>query len=235
MSHGFNTQQIAFIKQLIGQRNKEIRHEVSDHIDNSLPVKKIASSGEGSLLVDSGAGGMWLPPAPSDGSVVTRDTSQAGGVKWAGPAAVNVYNPDYAGAATITDNAERVLDWNSEAYDHGGFHAAGASDIVVPTGYGGIYHIDAEVAFTTAPAAAHQAYIRVSSYNASSVLQHTMYDSMRSPAGMAVGANVTFSRDMYLPEGYFIRVSVWQNSGGSLTMNQSAYRSMVNMHRVAVV
>lgn len=37
----FSQQQISFIKQLITDRNKSLRHEVSDHLDNSLPVKKI--------------------------------------------------------------------------------------------------------------------------------------------------------------------------------------------------
>jgi len=44
-SHGFNISQISFIKQLITNRNKEVRHEVSDHLDNTLPLKKIKGSG----------------------------------------------------------------------------------------------------------------------------------------------------------------------------------------------
>lgn len=68
--HGFSISQIGFIKQLITNRNKEVRHEVSDHLDNTLPYKKIA-----------GLGGS----TPEDGCVITSDTSQAGGVKWANP------------------------------------------------------------------------------------------------------------------------------------------------------
>lgn len=80
--NGFSKEQISFIKQLITNRNKETRHEVSDHLDNTLPVKKLESSAEGSVLVDNGSGGMWLPPASANGCVLTSDTTQTGGVKW---------------------------------------------------------------------------------------------------------------------------------------------------------
>lgn len=75
MSHGFTTEQISFIKQLMTSRNKEVRHEVSDHLDNTLPYKKIAGLG-GSI--------------PADGCTITSDTSSTGGVKWVGDGASSV-------------------------------------------------------------------------------------------------------------------------------------------------
>jgi hypothetical protein len=72
----FTQDQISFIKQLITNRNKEVRHEVSDHLDNTLPYKKIA-----------GLGGA----IPADGSVITSDTSQVGGAKWLKPPQGRMY------------------------------------------------------------------------------------------------------------------------------------------------
>ena len=58
----FNREQIAQIRQVITDRNKEIRHEVSDHIDNALPVKKLEKGFAGDALVVSEAGDLvWEP------------------------------------------------------------------------------------------------------------------------------------------------------------------------------
>lgn len=83
MKNPFNKEQLSFIQELISKRNKSLRHEVSDHIDNSLPVKKLEGSDTGSLLVGTESGGIWVPPAAGDGYGISSDSSQTGGVKWA--------------------------------------------------------------------------------------------------------------------------------------------------------
>lgn len=152
------------------------------------------------------------------------------------PAAVSLYNPDYGGSASITNLTERLLDWNSEAYDHGGFHAANATNIVVPTGYAGVYNFAAIVKFTTCPAGAHEAYVRVRHYNASAVLQNDFSYGNKSPAGMNVAAGTgVLTGDVYLADGDYLTVSVWHNSGGSLTMQTGAATSRFSMHRVLAI
>lgn len=50
MSHGFTKEQISFIQSLMTQRNKSVRHEVSDHLDNALPLKKLEGGGPGAII-----------------------------------------------------------------------------------------------------------------------------------------------------------------------------------------
>lgn len=84
MNHGFTKEQLSYIQSLMTQRNKSLRHEVSDHLDNALPVKKLQTdAAAGSLLIDSGSGPIWLPPAPGSGYGLTSDVSAPGGAKWA--------------------------------------------------------------------------------------------------------------------------------------------------------
>ncbi len=70
--HGFNTAQISFIKQLITNRNKEVRHEVSDHLDNTLPLKKLVKGVSGDALVTGLYGPEW--ETPKNGQLIQRVT-----------------------------------------------------------------------------------------------------------------------------------------------------------------
>lgn len=85
--HGFNTAQISFIKQLITNRNKEVRHEVSDHLDNTLPIKKLSGQNcdVGSIPIWDGSQWIPLPGPTSDGSGITGDIASQGGAKWRAP------------------------------------------------------------------------------------------------------------------------------------------------------
>lgn len=77
MSHGFTTEQISFIKQLMTNRNKEVRHEVSDHLDNTLPLKKLEGGTYGQSIAVSSAGDKsWV----SDGAYSPVIIAEAGGI-----------------------------------------------------------------------------------------------------------------------------------------------------------
>lgn len=78
----FTPAQLRELQALMTQRNKSLRHEVSDHLDNALPAKKLETGGTGSVMVGGAQGGFWLPAAAGNGYGITSDTSQAGGVKW---------------------------------------------------------------------------------------------------------------------------------------------------------
>lgn len=57
----FDQNQISFIKQLITDRNKEIRHEVSDHTDRALPVIKLEPGTSGYVVGTDGDSAAWVP------------------------------------------------------------------------------------------------------------------------------------------------------------------------------
>lgn len=201
---------------------------------SGLLIPKSIGDAKGDLIGFSAADTpVKIAAAAGDGYALTSDTSQAGGVVWSSPAAVSLYNPDYAGAATITNITERLLDWNTEAYDHGGFHAANATNIVVPSGYEGLYAFAASVKFTTCPAGAHEMYVRIRHYNSSAVLQNDIADGNKNPAGMNVALGHSVAHELYLAAGDYLTVAVWQSSGGNLTMQTAASSSRFTMHRVA--
>lgn len=59
MSQPFNKEQLAYLQQLITNRNKSLRHEVSDHLDNSLPVKKLENGAAGQVVSTDGNTTYW--------------------------------------------------------------------------------------------------------------------------------------------------------------------------------
>jgi len=56
MSQPFNKEQLSYLQQLMTNRNKSLRHEVSDHLDNALPVKKLKGGDPGQVATTDANG-----------------------------------------------------------------------------------------------------------------------------------------------------------------------------------
>lgn len=90
-------------------------------------------------------------------TVLTADSTQATGLKWASIPAnsfvgASVYN---SSAITLTDNVENILTFDTENFDTDGFHSTSTNTdrLTIPTGKGGKYLLQGQFQLTTAGSA----------------------------------------------------------------------------------
>ena len=64
MSQPFNKEHLSYLQQLMTNRNKSLRHEVSDHLDNALPVKKLKGGDPGQVATTDADGNVGWGDLP---------------------------------------------------------------------------------------------------------------------------------------------------------------------------
>ena len=117
-------------------------------ITNSMAT---AIDAKGDLVVGTGADTFSRLAAGTNTYVLTADSAEATGLKWAAPAAggstfVGCSLVD-ANQQTITNNTYTALTWDTEDFDTDGFHSTSSntSRITIPSGKGGYYLFTGQV------------------------------------------------------------------------------------------
>jgi hypothetical protein len=101
-----------------------------------------AIDAKGDLVPGTGADTFARLAVGANGTVLTADSAESTGLKWAAPASTA-----FAGvslemtAQTLSNNTDTQLNWTSELYDTDGFHSTvtNTSRITIPAGLGGYY------------------------------------------------------------------------------------------------
>ena len=115
-------------------------------------------------------------------------------------------------AQTIANTTNVTLAWDTETFDVGGFHAAGATNsrITIPAGYAGYYLFGCHIFWSS----------DVAGYRSASLYKNgvVVHSSLAAPddTGIAVHT-VTFPPLAAVATDYF-QLVVYQNSGGSETV-----------------
>jgi hypothetical protein len=153
----------------------------------------------------------------ANGTVLTADSAEATGMKWAAAGggtstAVGciLYNTSNY---TISNATDTLLTFNTEILDTDGFHSTvtNTSRITIPTGKGGKYYVFAWGSYANNTTGYRQLEILVNGRTGTP--SRVGNDSASSANNMGlnpVGAAV-------LTDGDYIEVNTYQNSGGSLT------------------
>jgi hypothetical protein len=151
----------------------------------------------------------------TNGQVLTADSAEATGLKWATPSSGTavgciLYNSTNY---TISNATDTLLTFNTEILDTDGFHSTSTntSRITIPAGKGGKYYVFAWGGYANNTSGYRQLEIIVNG--------RTGTPSRVGNSSMAGINNITLTPNgaAVLSAGDYIEVNAYQNSGGSLT------------------
>lgn len=181
----------------------------------------------GSAWADLGGSGSYAatvsatPPSSPTTGQVWLDTTAPGLDSAPG---VSVYQD--AATTSFTTATDTVCLFNAEVFDTHGFHSlvTNTSRLTVPTGLGGLYHIEATLAFAANTSGYREADIRK---NNAEVLR-----SRVQPLTSAVAVYVPVSGYLDLAAGDYIELFGIQNSGSTIASVSGTSWTRLQMIRV---
>ena len=190
-------------------------------ITNSMAT---AIDAKGDLIGGTGADAFARLAVGTNGQVLTADSAEATGLKWAAPASgstfcgVTVYS--VSGSVTVPNNTNTILPFNSEAVDTDGFHSTttNTSRLTVPAGKGGTYAIWAKLEYDGSSANNYAAAFQVNGGTA------TPYANAVGSSGGTFANAVPMFVVYPLAAGDYVELRARQITGGSILakMNNEA-------------
>jgi hypothetical protein len=180
-------------------------------ITNSMATEIDA---KGDLIGGTGADTFARLAVGANGTVLTADSTEATGLKWAAAS-----TPSYVGAGayktsnqSISNNTVTATTFQAEDFDTDGFHdnSTNTSRFTVPSGKGGKYLVSGTIGYGHNATGARAAYLYKNGavWNYSSQLATVV----QSPYGILVPISFVIT----LVATDYIEIFAWQTSGGSL-------------------
>jgi len=154
----------------------------------------------------------------ANGTVLTADSAEATGLKWATPASgstfagVSVYDSSNQAIANGTTTA---LTFNSEYFDTNGYHSTSTntSRLTVPTGKAGYYLMTAQGSYNLNASGQRDLIF----YKNGSYLRYA--NAVPGNSSVYLGNSMTVV--YYLAEGDYIELFTYQSSGTSLNFDKT--------------
>jgi len=148
----------------------------------------------------------------SNNTVLTADSAEATGLKWAAaaaPAFVGCSLADTNATQSITNNVQAVITWNTENFDTNGFHStvSNTGRITIPSGYAGKYLFTSSGFFDSNATGSRRMGMLLNGSN---------IRFSQAPATTAGSSGVTITTILNLSVGDYVEVAAFQNSGGAL-------------------
>lgn len=161
----------------------------------------------------------------TNGQVLTADSAEATGLKWATAAAgltfagVRVFK---SSSQSISNSTVTDLTFNSETFDTNAFHSTSSNTdrLTVPAGYAGKYLVIAKMQFAGGTTGIRQVYIYKNT---------TEYDLITWQNTSNSNADMCLSTIVDLTVGDYVKMACWQNNGGALDANSGTSATSFSM------
>jgi len=123
---------------------------------------------------------------------------------------------------SIANNTSTAISWNAEAFDNGGFFSGSGTDLIVPSGQGGLYLITMFLATASGGTGNRSYQIRVGATDIAS----ESFTASADPAGTGRGS---ISVIYPLAAADVVTGRIFQNNGGALNLSVGSYLSLVKL------
>jgi hypothetical protein len=180
---------------------------------NGAIAKSIVDA-KGDLVAATAADTVSRLAVGANGTVLTADSAEATGLKWATPSSA----PTFVGCRAYASNDQNVanstnviIGFNNENFDSNGFHdnSTNNSRLTIPTGYAGKYFVWSNIVYSGS----------TSSNRVLQVLKNgNIVSEFYSGAGTSNGFTIYGFLFMDLAVGDYVQVQTNQGSGGTLTV-----------------
>jgi hypothetical protein len=189
-------------------------------VTNSMAT---AIDAKGDLIVGTGADTFSKLTAGTNTYVLTADSAEATGLKWAAPSAGGFVGVKAQKNATqsIANNTDTVITFaGTDTFDTNGYHdpAVNNTRFTIPSGKGGYYLVTGNWGFASNATGNRECYFNLNGsfgFNGGGI--------PAQPTSATVG---TYSAIVNLSVGDYIEMYVNQTSGGALNANTSCLVSM---------
>jgi hypothetical protein len=179
-------------------------------VTNSMAT---AIDAKGDLVPGTGADTFARLAVGANGTVLTADSAEATGLKWAAAASGSTFSGCglyQSSVQSISNTTQTDLTFVGEHFDTDGYHSdsVNPSRITIPTGKTGYFLVTARVAFASNSTGTRGLWIRVNG-------SETQFAAAQ-PVSTGDLTTVQISQIMALSAGNYITMNAYQASGGSL-------------------
>ena len=183
-------------------------------------IAKTIADAKGDLIVGTAADTVARLAVGTNNYVLTADSAEATGLKWATPATTGFIGCSVTKSAvqSIANATATTLTWDGELFDTSTFHdnSTNNSRITIPAGKDGYYQVTAFASPT-----GHATGLREITVAKNAGLT-SLFDSTLN-AGTATSIGFGVSGICSLVATDFLQVQVYQNSGGALNYNYQSF------------
>ena len=188
--------------------------------DDANAIQNAIVDAKGDLITATAADTPARLAVGTNGFVLTADSTEATGLKWAAASAGSTFagvrvfksSTQSISNATVTD-----LTFDSETFDTDAFHSTSSNTdrLTVPAGKAGKYLVIAKMSFVGGTSGIRQVFVYK---NTTEMEALTWQNTSNSNADMCLSTIV----DLAVAD--YVKMAVWQNNGGALNANSgSAY------------